>query len=210
MKAKDFSIKEALQYGWEVWRKNIWFFVGAILLAWAVQFTPNYIRPLVKNRGLALVLGLVGWVIDSAVALGLINVALELRNKGKSHWTSLYSRLDLWPKYFFTSIVYSLIVFAGLLLLIIPGVIWAIKYQFYGYALVDKGLGMKQALEKSKLLTEGVRLKLFWLGLVLLGVNFVGALAFMVGLLVTVPVTLMALVYVYYQLNPEQKEGAAL
>jgi uncharacterized membrane protein len=210
MKAKDFSIKEALKYGWEAWRKNIWFFLGVILLAWVVQFTPNYIRPLVKSRGLGLVLGLIGWLVDSAVALGLINVALELRNKGKSHWTSLYKRLDLWPKYFWTSIVYSLIIFFGLLLLIVPGVIWAIKYQFYGYAVVDKGLGMKQALERSKLLTEGVKLKLFWLGLVLLGVNFVGALAFVVGLLVTVPVTLMALVYVYYQLSPEQEEGAVL
>ncbi|MEA3324508.1 MAG: hypothetical protein U9Q37_05135 [Euryarchaeota archaeon] len=58
-------------------------------------------------------------------------------------------------------ILYGFIVVGGLILLTIPGIIWAIKFQFFDYLIVDKGLGPIDALEKSSEITRGVKWDLF-------------------------------------------------
>jgi uncharacterized membrane protein len=55
----------------------------------------------------------------------------------------------------------------GLFLLVVPGVYLALKYQFYGYLIVDKGLGAVEALRESGRITEGAKkdILIFWLTL---------------------------------------------
>jgi uncharacterized membrane protein len=87
------------------------------------------------------------------------------------------------------------------ILLIVPGVIWAIKYQFYGYLIIDKKMGVMEALKKSAEMTDGIKLDLFGLGLVLLGVIILGALVLGVGLLAAIPTVWLATAYVYRKLS---------
>ncbi len=55
----------------------------------------------------------------------------------------------------------------GLMLLIVPGIYLGLKYQFYGYAIADKGIGPIDALKESDRMTEGAKqnLLIFWLTL---------------------------------------------
>jgi uncharacterized membrane protein len=91
----------------------------------------------------------------------------------------------------------------GTILLIVPGIIWALKFQFYGYYIVDKNLKPVDALKMSAMSTSGKKGNLF-VFFVLLGlINFLGLIALLVGLLISVPVTLLAYVYVYRLLMKE-------
>src|SRR5690606_24140896 len=93
-----------------------------------------------------------------------------------------------------------LMVGVGLVLLIVPGVILAVVYAFYGFVIVDRGEPVLAALQRSAELTRGHRGELFLFGVVLLGLNLLGALAFGIGLLITSPVSLIAAGYVYRRL----------
>jgi len=89
-------------------------------------------------------------------------------------------------------------------MLVIPGIIWAIKFQYFSYLMVDRGMGPIDALKESAKITEGVRTNLFFLKLLLVVINIVGMLFFVVGLLVTIPISIMAEAYVYRKLYPKK------
>ena len=88
----------------------------------------------------------------------------------------------------------------GLILLIIPGIYLAIKYQFFSFLIVDKNMGIMESFKKSEEMTQGVKMNLLLFSLALAGINILGALVFLVGLIVTIPTTVMATVYVYRKL----------
>ena len=106
----------------------------------------------------------------------------------------------LFSKYILSLIIYGLIVLAGLILLIIPGIIWAIKFQFFGYFIVDKGLGPIESLKQSAKITKDTKWTLFLFGLLSGLINLLGALLLLVGLFATVPTTMMAKAFVYRKL----------
>ena len=93
-----------------------------------------------------------------------------------------------------------LIMFCGFLLLIIPGIIWAIGFQLAPYFVVDKGMDPLEALKKSWAATRGAKWNLFLFGLLLGLINMLGFLALMVGLLFTLPLSMVAMAYVYRKL----------
>ena len=103
-------------------------------------------------------------------------------------------------KYLIGSILYGLIVFAGTILLIIPGIIWGIQFCFYDYFIIDKGLGPIEALKRSSAITRGVKWDLFVFSLILLGINLLGALCLLIGLFATIPTTMVAIAFVYRKL----------
>jgi len=89
-----------------------------------------------------------------------------------------------------------------LFLVLLPlTVIWAIKYQFFGYLIVDRGLGPVEAIRKSAGVTDGAKVDLFLFGLLIAGINLLGMLALVVGLFVTLPLSLIAYAHVYRRLS---------
>jgi len=125
---------------------------------------------------------------------------LRFCDNEKGRFADLFSQYPLFPQYIVGSILYGLIVFAGTILLIIPGIIWGIQFCFYDYFIVDKGLGPIEALKRSSAITKGVKWDLFAFFLILSGINLLGALCLLIGLFVTIPTTMVALAFVYRKL----------
>jgi uncharacterized membrane protein len=73
----------------------------------------------------------------------------------------------------------------------------------YGYVIVDRGLGPIDALKRSAAITHGARLALFGFAIVLMLLNIVGALALLIGLFVTIPISMVAMAYVYRKLDSQ-------
>lgn len=96
--------------------------------------------------------------------------------------------------------VISLIVGVGLILLVVPGIIFAVRYVFYGYAVVDRNAAPMDALAQSAAATKGVWGTVSLFGLAVLLLTILGALALGVGLLVTTPISVLAAAWVYRRL----------
>lgn len=210
------SIKECLTYGWTVFKKRPWIFVKAAIILGLVSFAFNLLSSVIQagveitTQPLAVVLFAIALFIVSVLS---IYVGIVLDNMGvtkfylNAHDNVETTRLkDLWAphpfvKYVLTILLFSVMFIVGLVLLIVPGIIVALVFGMCVYLVMDRGLGPIEALKESARITKGSRWKLFLLGLAIAGINIVGLLALVIGLLVTVPVTILAGVHAYRVLS---------
>jgi len=199
---KDFSIEEALQYGWNIMKANIWFFVGVLVVAWAIAGIPHVIANVLQRDsvGVSIIFRIIAWAADIIISIGLITIALKFLDNQQPMFENLFSFKPYFWKYLGASILTGLVVWAGLILFIIPGIYWALKFQFYGYFVVDKSCEPIESMRRSSQITQSVKWKLLGFGIVLAVINIVGAICLFIGLFVTVPVTLLAYSFVYRKL----------
>lgn len=207
----QFSAGEAIRFGWNRTKENLGFLSAFLALGFLILVAMNLVVELANKNAppiTNLIFRVVSVVLQSAVSMGFIRAALRLCDDEKGEFSDLFSSLPLFFKYFLGSIIYILIVLAGMVLLIFPGIVWSIKYVFFSYFIVDKGQGPFEALGNSSRLTRGVKGDLFLLGLLLAAMNIVGFVALMVGLFLTVPVSMLAFAFAYRLL--ESRANAAV
>lgn len=211
MNKRDFSAEEALQYGWNTMKANIWFFVGVLVVAWALTGVPHIIANILQEQsiGLSFFFRIVGWIANIIVSIGLIAIALKFLDNQNPKFEDLFSFRPYFWKYLGASILTGLIIWVGLILFIIPGIYWALKFQFFGYFVVEQGRDPVEAMRMSSRITQSVKWKLFGFGLILALINTVGVICLFIGLFVTIPVTLLAYSFVYRKLL-EQTESAQI
>lgn len=151
---------------------------------------------------LTIVVNIAAFALSLVVSLGVKRVTLDLIDGKSSQLADLFSQANLFWKFLLASIVYGVVVVIGFLLLIIPGVYLSLKYGLFGYIIVDRPeLSAMDALKESARLTDGIKWDLMWFSLALLGINLLGLLALGIGLLYTVPVSIMAYTALYRSLT---------
>lgn len=203
MADKKFSTQEAFQFGWDTLRDNFGFFIGLVVVVILATAIPGLIiRKLAVGAGLALAIPLqfLNYVWSAIIGMGVVRICLKFCDKQKVELTDLFECLPLTLNYVVAKILYALLVAVGLILLIIPGCIWAIQFYLCSYLVVDKGCGPIEALKESSAITQGAKWQLAVFGGWLLLVNILGAVALLIGLMITIPITMLASVYVYRQL----------
>lgn len=208
MAAQKFSKKEAIKFGWRVTKSNLWFFVGVLIVAGLVIIVPDAIssfisRPPQNNSFVlltSLIIAIFVFIMQRIFEMGFLKISLMLHDDQKVKMSDLFSCFPLFFKYVGGMILYLLIVVGGLVLLVIPGIIWSIRFGFYACLIVDKGLGPVEALKKSYQITKGSAWNIFLLDILNAGIILLGILCLVIGLFAAIPVTLLAWVYVYRRL----------
>ncbi len=204
MKEAKFSNKEALGFGWETMKKNFPFFLGLLLVSYSLYFAPWLLARRVVRSALlpGMLLHIIDYLITFIISMGVIKISLSFCDTGKAEFADLFRQYPLVLKYLGGIILYSLVVLAGTILLIVPGIIWGIKFWFFDYFIVDQGAGPVEALKKSSAITKGAKGKLFVFFIVLGLVNLLGLLCLVIGLFATIPTTMVAIAFVYRKLAP--------
>ncbi len=199
--SEKFSTKEALRFGWNTFKAHSGFFISVLAAVLLINLGLNAIGALVSDSAaLSLLVGVVSWILQVLISIGLLRIPLKFLDGQKGEFGDLVSGGRWFVNYLIASVLYALMVLGGLVLLIVPGIILGIRFQFFGYLIVDKNLGATEALKKSWAMTKGSVWDLFLLGVVLALLNLAGALVLMVGLFVSVPVTILAMAFVYRKL----------
>lgn len=191
--AKEVFIGNAIEAGWNGVRSNLGFFAGAFLF-WLVVVMIQAFAKGIATKVLVFIFLL-------GLSLGYLKVALDVADGKKPEFKELFSCFALLHKYIAAAIVYILTVIAGLILLIVPGIIWMIDFGLHPFVIVSERLGPIAALRKSSSLTEGVILKLLVFLLALIGINFLGSIPAGLGLILTLPLSAIAAAHVYRQLE---------
>ena len=169
----------------------------------AVSIFFNLLQKSVKEYSfISFVVTILAIAIGFTVQLGLIRIYLDLIDQEKEdELKTLFTNYRLIWRYLGASILFGIAVALGLIFLIVPGIYFNLKYQYYAYLIVDKNMGVVEALKKSGEITKDIKWKLFCFSLAVVGLNILGALALVIGLLVTGPVSILAYVYVYRTLS---------
>ncbi len=176
MASEKFTIDDALRTGWEVVIKNIPFFILLMIVSAIVPIIIVGIigigAAIFAERAplLSIILGIMGavagLVIFATMAAGYIRITLKFCAGEKGRIDDLFSfSVPLFFNFCLASILYGLIVSVGMVLLIIPGIILAIRFQFWGHLIVDKRLSAINALKESSVLTKGYTWDLFVFGM---------------------------------------------
>ncbi len=127
---------------------------------------------------------------------------------GNSEQLGMFPSLVQMVKLIGAVILWGAIFFGGIILLIIPGIYWAVRLSFFALIIIDKNAGIIESLKISWRISKGKvwRLIGLWaiLGLaslpIMLILAFVGLPAFLADI-ITVPINTFVGVFVYRQLS---------
>lgn len=198
-----FSIKESIRFGWTEFKKDPWFFVGVTA---ALSIFTIVVDSLTGDRGgIQSVLGIfISLLASTVVTIAYARMALSTVAGAHVGWNGLWA-----PQHFFSAlgagILQFVIIIVGFILLIVPGVIAALLFSFTQLSIVDKTLSPIEGLRESYRLARPHIWSLFLFMLSLILLNVLGFIALVIGLLVTIPVSLIAVAYVYKKLSNAQE-----
>ncbi|HVU75724.1 MAG TPA: glycerophosphoryl diester phosphodiesterase membrane domain-containing protein [Candidatus Paceibacterota bacterium] len=203
-----------IRFGWEAFKKRPWFLAGITIVIMVISgIASNLGGNMEHAQGAALVVSLValfvGIVAQIFIKMGSINFALKANDDVVAVRVSDLWAPEMFWQYLLASIVVGIMVVVGFILLIVPGIYLALRFLFVQYLIVDRKMGMSDALKESSRMTEGKKWRLLGFLLLVILLNIVGAILLFVGLLVTIPVTMIATAHLYRSLEHSANEVVA-
>ncbi len=205
-----FSIKEAVKLGWEKTKANFWKSVGITFISLSLPFLMEMLTGAVEHRGsilsLPIFVGLSILVAYLSIALKIGGTKLFLRiyDGENPDIKEIFNTYGVFWRFLGQSLLYAIIVMVGFVLLIIPGIIFALMFCFASFIVLDTNTKIVDSLKESANITKGSRWKLLGFFFVLAGVNILGYIALGVGILVSIPVSTFALIHVYRELTKKK------
>lgn len=146
------------------------------------------------------VLQLGSFILQLLFGIGSTYIVLAIAANKPVELSALWQFTDKLLNYFILIVIYSVLVTVGIFLLVVPGIIWATKYGLAPLIIAWKKMEAMEAMRLSARMTDGYKLQLFIFYLIIVVLNILGAVAFMVGLLITAPLTYIASGVVFHKL----------
>ena len=201
------SVGEAIRYGWARFKANPWTWVCAIIIAAVIQ---SVLNSLFGNRSTFRVdtfgqsFWTISWIIGSIVTtvVGyLINAALVRgaldEVDGRRPSLGAFFRFTNVGNVILASILVGVMVAIGLILFVIPGVIVVFLSWWTLQFVIDRHDSAIEGIRDSFRAISSQAGTVFLLALALIGINILGAIPLGLGLLITIPLTIIASTYAY-------------
>lgn len=199
---KTIQIDGALRFGWTKFKEHWSFLIPALVILWGASVTSDtLIEAYFKDiEPTATFLQLIASLFLLWLSFNWLRSFLAILDGRRPAIADLFSYSPNTPTYILASILYGLVIGAGFLLLIIPGIYFTLRYGMYSYLVADRRLGAISALRESARITDGAKWQLLLVGLVSIGIALLGVLALGIGLFVAVPVLGLAYASIYRSL----------
>ena len=196
-----FSIGDAVTYSWNACWQNL----GPVMLVSLIVLAGNGLVAVLgaafSGAAMGYAFGLFGILINLLLVFGLLRAALSVV-EGRPVALAEAFRPDGFGPFLLASVVFLLGVYVGIRLWVVPGLLFGVVFQFYGFVVAEHpDVGPVVALRRAAALTKGVRVRLFGLAAVLAFLNLAGVMLCFLGLVVTYALSAVALAYVYRLLS---------
>jgi len=119
--------------------------------------------------------------------IGLAMLFLDVARGREASLGTLFRGGPCYLAVLLASILFTLIWLGGLLLLIVPGIIFALMFSQFFYLIIDRNVGIIESLELSKQITHGNKLMIFVLWLLAVGLSIAGFFMCCIGVVFTLP-----------------------
>ena len=114
---------------------------------------------------------------------------------------------NYWNVVLASLLVYAIIAI-GIVLLIVPGIIFACKLAFVKYLVMDRKMDPVEAVKESWNMTTGYAGKIFLMGLLAIPIGLAGLIMFGVGIIPAIMWIRCAFASMYYAVSKTQEEKA--
>ncbi len=196
-------LAEAIQFGWRTVRENPLFLVGTAGVAVGVPWLVSWGGDVALDDGAPqFAMALIEWAVSATLTLGLAKIYLRFRDGQIPVFENLFDGISQLHRYVGASVIALVAIFMGLVLLVVPGIVILIRLWFLGFVVVDTRHGPIEAVQQSWDLSRRHTFDLFLLFLLLCGINLLGLICLGVGLLITLPISGLALAHMYRVLRP--------
>jgi hypothetical protein len=197
------DVGAAISYGWKKFTENVGPFILLVLAVFVVIVVLNIVQAVLTPSGggfIALLwilfLAILIMVASMIVQAGVWRAGLAVTRGETPSLSMLTDTTNIGP-YIITSIIVGVVAAVGFVLCIIPGIIWMIFAVFAPILALDKGMAPMEAVTTSINWVKERFGEVFLILLACWAVYIVGAILCGVGLLVSIPVALTAIVYTY-------------
>lgn len=207
MDVRSFSDGAMLRHGWEKTQSHLGFLLGSTLIAGLITIAPFILAAVVKNGFVSFLAFLAYIFLGLLMMIGLIRIMIAVSDGKKAELNMLFKGMDVFLPFLGVMFLLGLILMVGFFLFVIPGIIWSLKYGFAPILVIDQKMDPMEALKKSAEMTNGLKWDLLGFNYVTGAVNMLGMLALYVGMIVTIPITMLAKVAVYRQLGPKSTKA---
>ncbi|KKP35893.1 MAG: hypothetical protein UR26_C0002G0195 [candidate division TM6 bacterium GW2011_GWF2_32_72] len=211
---KTLNIFDSIVFGYKKFWQSKWALISLGAILYLINKPSFVVERLAENNPqvtllplLSLAVDILSLIVISMIMPGIIQILLEAYNdKISIHeitFSKLFSKINLTPRYALGFVIYGLICLGGTILVIIPGIIWGIKYCFWIFILIDKNLSAWESIKFSGKITYGYKKKLL---ILLLASPILAIITFLIGFF---PCLLLICIHLYKQLLSfyEEKHG---
>ena len=174
-----------IRRGWEIFQENIGMFIGYTLITIAISVAAAFIP-----FGSLLVSG--------PLTAGFYIVANKISKGEPYEFGTFFKGFDFFIPLLLWTLIGGIFIALGLVALIVPGIYLAVAYTFVPLFIVFGKIEFWDGMEFSRKLVTKKWWDIFGFVLLLILINMAGALAFLVGLLFTIPLTYCA-IYVAFE-----------
>ena len=202
---------DAFSFGWEKTKGSLRFFFMSYIVSGLV-FIPSGILLVLTIVFAAksdwtlttifAILTVIAWLIPYvALFVAYVKAGMLIAAGEEVAIRDCLPSLGEWWKVLIANCVYATAVGIGLLLCVVPGIWFALKYWSYCWFIVAEGYGPIEALKAAGDLSRGITFDLLFFFVICGIILGLGALAFLIGLAVAFPVVLMATTYLFCKLT---------
>lgn len=205
--AKSRSVKSAIAHGWKntntQFRKLTTVVIVVLLIQWITSGLSQYmgIEMWFWSDAWYRPIDFLGAIIGMWIGLWFTDIAIHTTQNRSWKITNLFPNIQLLGRYIIAYFLMGVSILIWFILLIVPGIIIAYRLSLTQYYMIDQHSGAIEALKQSRYATKWQVRKLIGLSLLFVIINILWLLALWIGLLWTIPTTIIAYAYVYERLK---------
>lgn len=209
---KDTSLRPGVgsyyRHGWgKLWKYFLELFL-VVVIGWVVSIPISiggWSEAGASAVGISGFLGLAySILIVGPVDYGISFVFLKAARDERVEIKDMLAALSNYRSAVLANLLVAAIVIIGLMLLIVPGIIFGCKLAFTPYLVVDRKMGVREAIRESWRMTNGHAGSVFLIGLLGIPVIFAGLIVFGVGVIISFMWITLALASLYHSVSTSQ------
>lgn len=141
------------------------------------------------------------FVVFAGMEVGFVQICLALHDGKQVRYFDIFRELRAGVNFLIVQLIYFATVLVGLALLFVPGVYLGTKYTFYAFSFAEGNPNLQQSFQQSAVTGRDSMWFLFWFSILILLFNILGACLLGIGLIVTVPLSILIKASIYRQLK---------
>ncbi|MFC1866448.1 YciC family protein, partial [Chloroflexota bacterium] len=197
------GVTSSYENGWrQLWKYFLPLFL--ILIISGLISLPTAVNE-IDNNLIVPVLGffavLYGIFIEGPVAFGVSYASLKAARGDRLTVVDMFAAFRNYLNAVLASLLTGMIIAFGLILLIIPGIIFACKLAFTPYLVVDRKMEVIEAMKTSWRMTDGHAMEVFGIALLAIPVCVAGFLLFGVGIILSIMWINLAFASLYHSVG---------
>ena len=202
------GVGSAYKNGWrQLWKYFIKLFVIGIIVC--IIGIPTGMNEWVQGAAAAGILGFLAFIygilVEGPVQYGVTFAFLKAARGDKLEIKDMFEAFKNYWNAVLASLLVCVIIVIGLVLLIVPGIIFACKLAFTPYLVVDRKMAVMEAIEESWRMTGGHAWKVFLIGLLSIPICIAGLLCFIVGIIIAIMWVNLAFASLYHSVSSSGK-----